>query len=148
MTKLSKILSIVLYAILAITLVFAGLFYFGGEIEGATYYTPAYTETFLNWGIALVIGTAVITLLFEIVRLVINPKNAVRSLVSIAIIALVIFIAYSLSDATILNLPGYEGSDNVPSMLVLSDTFLYTMYFLFGGAFLAIIYTEVSRMFR
>lgn len=148
MTKLSKILSIVLYAILAITLVFAGLFYFGGDVVGATYYTPVYTETFINWGIALVIGTAVITLLFEIVRLIFNPKNAVRSLVSIAIIALVIFIAYSMSDATILNLPGYEGSDNVPSMLILSDTFLYTMYFLFGGAFLAIIYSEVSRLFR
>jgi hypothetical protein len=148
MTKLSKILNIVLYAILAVTLVFAGLFYFGGDIEGATYYTPAYTETFLNWGIALVIGTAVITILFEIIRLITNPKNAVRSLVSIAIIALVVFIAYSLSDATILDLPGYDGSDNVPSMLLLSDTFLYTMYFLFGGAFLAIVYTEVSRMFR
>jgi hypothetical protein len=148
MTKLSKILSIVLYAILAITLVFAGLFFFGGEVAGAPYYTPVYTETFINWGVALVIGTAVITIIFEIVRLLLNPKNAVRSLVSIALIALVVFIAYSLSDATILDLPGYDGSDNVPSMLVLSDTFLYTMYFLFGGAFLAIIYTEVSRMFR
>ena len=148
MTKLSKLLSIVLYAILAVTLVLVGLFFFGGEVEGATYHTPIYTETFLNWGIALVIGAAVITILFEVVRLVINPKNAARSLVSIALIALVVFIAYSLSDATILNLPGYNGSDNVPSMLVLSDTFLYTMYFLFGGAFLAIIYTEVSRMFR
>ncbi len=148
MTKLSNVLSIVLYAILAITLVFAGLFYFGGEIAGTTYYTPAYTESFINWGVALVIGTTVITLLFEIVRLITNPKNAVRSLVSIALIALVVFIAYTLSDATILNLPGYEGSDNVPSMLMLSDTFLYTMYFLFGGAFLTIIYTEVSRMFR
>ena len=148
MTKLSKILSIVLYAILAVTLVFAGLFYFGGEIEGTTYYTPAYTESFINWGVALVIGAAIITIIFEIVRLITNPKNAVRSLVSIAIIALVVFIAYSLSDATVLNLPGYDGPDNVPSMLLLSDTFLYTMYFLFGGAFLAIIYTEVSRMFR
>lgn len=148
MTKLSKILSIVLYAILAVTLVFAGLFYFGGEVEGTAHPTPVYTETFINWGVALVIGAAVITLLFEIVRLVINPKNAVRSLVSIALIALVVFIAYSLSDTTILNLPAYEGSDNVPSMLILSDTLLYTMYFLFGGAFLAIFYTEVSRMFR
>jgi len=148
MTKLSKILNIVLYAILAVTLVFAGLFFFGGEVEGAAYPTPIYTESFLNWGIALVIGTGVVTLLFEVVRLIINPKNARRSLVSIALIALVVFIAYSLSDATILDLPGYNGSDNVPSMLILSDTFLYTMYFLFGGSFLAIIYTEVSRMFR
>jgi uncharacterized membrane protein len=148
MTKLSKILNIVLYAILAVTIVFAGLFYLGGDVEGALHKTPVYTDSFLNWGIALVIGTALITFVFEIVRLIINPKNAVRSLVSIAIIALVVFIAYSLSDDTILNLPGYDGSDNVPSMLILSDTFLFTMYFLFGGALLTIIYTEVSRLFR
>jgi hypothetical protein len=148
MTKLSKILSIVLYAILAVTLVFAGLFFFGGEVEGAAYTTPIYTESFLNWGIALVIGTAVISILAEIAMLILHPKNAIRSLVSILGLGVIVFVAYSLGDATPLKLAGYEGSDNVASMLLLSDTFLYTMYFLFGIATVAIIYSEVSRLFR
>src|SRR5690554_6244366 len=148
MTKLSKILNIVLYLLLAVTLVFAGLFYFGGEVEGTAHPTPVYTETFLNWGIALVIGVTVITILAEIIKLVLNPKNAVRSLLSILFLAIVVFIAYSLADATPMVLAGYEGPDNVPSMLLMADTFLYSMYFLFGAAFLAILYTELSRIFR
>lgn len=148
MTKLSKILNIVLYLLLAVTLVFAGLFYFGGEVEGTAHPTPVYTETFLNWGIALVIGVTVITILAEIIKLVMNPKNAVRSLLSILFLAVVVFIAYSLADATPMVLTGYEGPDNVPSMLLMADTFLYSMYFLFGAAFLAILYTELSRIFR
>lgn len=148
MTKLSKILKIVLYLLLAVTLVFAGLFYFGGIVEGATYLTPNYTESFLNWGIALVIGTAAVTILAEIIKLVLNPKNAVRSLLSILFLAVVVFIAYSLADATPMVLVGYEGPDNVPSMLLMADTFLYSMYFLFGAAFLAILYAELSRIFR
>jgi hypothetical protein len=148
MTKLSKILSIVLFVLFAITGVFAALFYFGGEVEGAAHPTPNYTEAFLNWGIALVIGTAAIVLLSEIIKLVIYPKNAIRSLITIAGLGLMIFVAYSLGDATPLKLPGYEGADNVPSMLLMTDTFLYTMYFLFGLAIVSIVYTEISRLFR
>lgn len=148
MTKLSKILNIVLYVLLAITLVFAGMFYFGGELEGQVHPTPVYTDTLLNWGIVLVFVTAAVSIVFEIFKLITNPKNAVRSLVSILALALVVFIAYALGDATPLNLPGYNGPDNVPSMLLLSDTFLYSMYFLFGIAIVAILYTELSRLFR
>ncbi len=148
MTKLSSILNYVLYGLLAITLAFAGFFYFGGYVEGAVYDTPNYTEPFLNWGKFLVIATAAVTIIFEIVFLVLRPKNAVRSLVSILGLAVIIFIAYVLGDGTPLNLPGYEGKDNVASMLIMSDTFLYTMYFLFGIALLSIVYAEISRMFR
>ncbi len=148
MTKLNSILNIVLYALLAITLFFAGLFYFGGDVAGQVYYTPIYTEPFLNWGKALVIATAVIAILFEIVFLILRPKNAVRTLISIVGLIVVVAIAYSLGDGTPLNLVGYEGKDNVPSMLLMSDTFLYTMYFLFGIAILSIAYSEISRLFR
>lgn len=148
MTKLNSILNIVLYALLAVTLFFAGLFYFGGYVEGAAHPTPIYTEPFLNWGKALVIITAGIVLFFEILFLVLRPKNAVRSLISILGLVVVVVIAYSLGDATPLNLPGYEGKDNVASMLLMSDTFLYTMYFLFGIAVVTIAYSEISRLFR
>ena len=148
MTKLNSILDIVLYALLAITLVFAALFYFGGEVAGTAHPTPVYTDQFLNWGKALVIASGLITILFEIFFLVLRPKNAVRSLISIFALVVVVVIAYSLGDATPLTLAGYQGKDNVPSMLLMSDTFLYTMYFLFGIALLSIAYSEISRLFR
>jgi hypothetical protein len=148
MTKLSKILNIIEYILLAVTLVLAGLFYFGGEVEGAVYSTPIYTDNFLNWGKILVVATALIAIISEIVTLVLNPKNAVRTLVSIVALGVIVLVAYSLGDGTPMNLVGYKGGDNVPSMLVMSDTFLFSTYFLFGIAIVAILYTELSRLFR
>ncbi|MGQ1946258.1 hypothetical protein ACT3CD_04050 [Geofilum sp. OHC36d9] len=148
MNKLSKILNIVLIALLGVTLVFAGMFFFGGDVEGAAYETPVYTDLFLNWGIVLVFLTAGITILFEIISLVLQPKNAMRSLISIAVLAVIVFISYSIGDPTPLVLPGYEGTDNVASMLLLSDMFLYSTYFLVGILIVAILYSEVSRIFR
>ncbi|MDG5799197.1 hypothetical protein QA597_02345 [Marinilabiliaceae bacterium ANBcel2] len=148
MTKLAKILNIVLFALLAVTIVLAGLFYFGGEIEDAAYTTPVYTDSILNWGIILVISAAAISIIAEIIYLVLHPKNAIRSLISILVLAALVIIGYSLGDATPLTLPGYDGPDNVPSMLLLADTFLYTIYFLFALVLGAIAYTEISRQFR
>lgn len=148
MTKLSSILNIVLLSLLAITLFFAGLFYFGGYVEGTIYPTPIYTESFLNWAKALLIATASVAIVFEIIFILLRPKNAVRSVISLLGLAVVVFIAYSLGDGTPLNLVGYEGPDNVPSMLIMSDMFLYTMYFLFGIAIVSIAYSEISRLFR
>ena len=148
MTKLSKYLNFVLYVLLAITVVFAGLFYFGGEVEDAALPTPVYTESILNWGKILLIGAAAVTIIFEILNLIIHPQSAVKSLISIAILGIIVLVAYSMGDGTPLPLVGYKGPDNVPSMLILGDTFLYSVYFLLGGVFLAILYTEVSRIFK
>jgi len=148
MTKLSKYLDIFLYVLLAITLVFAGLFYFGGEVENAAMQTPLYTESFINWGTLLLFVAGGITLLFEILNLVLHPQNAIRSIISIVLLGIIVFIAYGLGDGTPLNLVGYKGADNVPSMLLLGDTFLYSIYILFGIALFAILYIEVSRIFK
>ncbi len=148
MDKLSKILNLVLYALLAVTLVLTGLFYFGGEVEGAAHHTPVYTESIINWGIILAISTAGVIVIFEIIGLILQPKNALRALISAAILVVLVLIAYSISDATPLVLPGYDGSDNVPSMLLLTDTLIYIMYFLLGIAGATIVYTEISKMFK
>ena len=148
MTKLVKILNIVLYLLLAITLVFAGLFFFGGEIVGEPYYTPVYTESFLNWGILLVFATAGITLIAEIFQLIMHPRNAVRTLISIGLLLVITLIAYSLADTTPMNIIGYTGEDNVPGMLAMAGTMLYGTYILFGIVIIAILYTELSRLFK
>jgi hypothetical protein len=148
MTRLSSILNFLLFALLAVTLVFAGLFFFGGEVVGAAYHTPTYTEAFLDWGKILFFCATALAIVFEIAAVVSRPKNAIPTLISLLVLGTVVLIAYSLGDPTPLNLVGYEGPDNVPSMLIMSDTFIYTMYFLFGIAVLTIAYSEISRMFR
>jgi hypothetical protein len=148
MTKILRYLNIVLYLLIGVTVVFAGLFYFGGEVEDAAYPTPEFTDTMLNWGKILLIGAAAITMIFEIVNLFLHPQSAMRTLISIAILAVIAVVSYSMADGTPLNLVGYKGPDNVPGMLILADTFLYSMYILLGGAFIAILYSEVSRIFK
>ncbi|TLX74975.1 hypothetical protein E9993_11320 [Labilibacter sediminis] len=148
MSKLSKILSYVLYALLAVTVVFTIMYFTGGDVPGEAYTTPVYTDLILNWAKFLVVATAGITILFEVVNVALNPKNAMRSLVSIAVLIVIAFVSYGLADGTPLNLGGYEGSDNVPSMLKLAGAFLYGTYVLLGIVVVAILGTELSKVFK
>ena len=148
MTKLTNILSYVLYALLAVTVVFTIMFFTGGDVPGETYRTPVYTDMILNWAKFLTVAAAIVTVLFEIVNVALNPKNAVRSLISIAVLVIIALVSYSLADGTPLQLGGYEGPDNVPSMLKLAGAFLYGTYALLGIVVAAILGTEISRIFK
>ena len=148
MIKLSKYINYVLYLIFAITLVYVVMFYFGEWNEDSAYPHPVSTDAFLNWANILIWITIVITLVFELFHIVMNPKSAVRTLISVAIILGIVFIAYSLSDSAEMNIIGYNGTDNVPSMLTMAGTMLYTTYILFGVTVAVILYAELSRFFK
>jgi len=148
MTKLTKILNIVLYVLLAITLVFAGMFYFGGEEVGAALTTPIYTDSYLNWGKLLVVVAVGVTVIFEVLHLIFNARNAVRTFISIGVLLVVALIGYGMADGTPMEIIGYNGPDNVPSILRMAGTILYGTYILLGGVVVAILYSELSRMFK
>ena len=132
-----KILNLVTIVMFVITVVLLGLFMFGGEVPNQPYTTPVYTSTLLNWAYILC-GIAIIAaIIFPVIRLFTRPKQAMKS-----------FIGYALADGTPIKLVGYTGPDNVPSMLIFSDTILYTMYFLFAAAILAILGTEIYRRMK
>lgn len=140
-----KILDLITIVMFAITVVLLGLFMFGGEVPNQPYPTPVYTSTFLNWAYILCGIAIIVAVIFPVIRLFTRPKQAMKSFIGLAGIAVVVLIGYSLADGTPLKLVGYTGSDNVPSMLIFSDTILYTMYFLFALAILAIVGTEIYR---
>ncbi len=140
-----RILNIASIVMLLITLVVLGMFIFGGEVPNQLYYTPVYTGALMNWGYILFGIAAFFAIIFPIVRLFTRPKQAMKSFLGLAGVILLVFVAYAMSDGTPLNLIGYTGYDNVPSMLKFSDTIIFTMYFLFGGAILAILGTEIYR---
>ncbi len=143
-----KILNIVTIAMFVITVVLLGLFMFGGNLPNQQYTTPVYTSSLLNWGYIL-FGIAIIAaLVFPIARLFTRPKQAMKSFLGLAVLIVIIVLAYAMSDGTPMKLVGYTGPDNVPSMLIFSDTILYTMYFLFAGAILAILGTEIYRRMK
>lgn len=148
MLKVTKLLNILTIVMFAITVVLVGLFFFGGELPNAQYASPVYTDELIWWAYILMALTAVAAIVFPIGRLVSNPKQALKTLIAIVGMCLLVLIAYSLSDGTIMNLPGYDGPDNVEGTLKFADTMLFTMYFLGIGAILAIIVTEIIRRVR
>lgn len=143
-----RILNIVTIVMFLITVVLLGLFMFGGELPNQLYSTPVYTSALLNWAYVL-FGIAIIAaIIFPIVRLFTRPKQAMKSFIGLAAVVVVVFVAYSMADGTPMKITGYNGPDNVPSMLILSDTIIYTMYILFVGAIVAILGTEIYRRLK
>ena len=96
----------------------------------------------------LFIITVCLSVLFPLLQIVSDPKGAIKGLAGLAGLGLIILIAYSLSDGTLLNLPGYTGEDNNVGSLKFADTILYTMYILGVGAIVSIVVTETMRKFR
>ena len=145
---LSKYLNILTIVMLGLTAVFVAMFYFGGEIPNQAYPTPVYSDLLINWAKILCFVTAGLAILFPIIQLGTNPKGAIKGLMGLVLLGLVILVSYSMSDGTLLNLPGYTGSDNTPATLQFADTVLYTMYILGVGAIATIVITEIIRRLR
>tara|TARA_R110001583_G_scaffold48974_3_gene153450 strand:+ start:12104 stop:12553 length:450 start_codon:yes stop_codon:yes gene_type:complete len=145
---LSKYLNILTYVMLGLTVVFVAMFYFGGEVPNQAYQTPVYTDSLIYWAKALFYITVGLSVLFPVLQIVADPKGAIKGLAGLAGLGLIILIAYSLSDGTLLNLPGYTGEDNNVGSLKFADTILYAMYILGVGAILSIVVTETLRKLR
>lgn len=140
-----KILNIVTIVMFVITVILLGLFLFGGEVPNQLYSTPVYTAALLNWSYIL-FGLAIIAaIVFPVARLITRPKQAMKSFLGLGVVVVLVFIAYTMADGTPMKIIGYSGTDNVPATLIFSDTIIYTMYFLFVAAILAIIGTEIYR---
>ena len=147
----SKILKILTWVLMGITIVFALLFYLGDvkpETAGTRLEEPVITQSFLVWAAILLFLTAGITVVFSIINFIVNPKGGKKTLVSFVFGIVVILIAFLMADDTVLNMPYYDGKDNVPGMLKFADTMLFTSYLLIVVAFLSIVGSAVSRLFR
>lgn len=147
---LTKITSWVLYACLAISVVFAILFYFGGISEVTA--EPLYTTLFLNWGYILFFAALAITLVLQLVnffkKFAQDRVAALKSLGSIVGLVLILVISNAIGDNGILKIPGYDGTYNTPEWSIFTDTVLYSCYFLGAFAVLSIVVTSIVKIFR
>jgi len=142
---LNKVLDILTYVMIGLTAIFVAFFYMGGEVVKDT---PVYTDLLLNWAFVLFLISIGLSLFFPIVQLFVNPKGALKGLAGVAGLGLIILISYSMSDGTLLDMPGYTGPDNNPDTLKFADTVLYTMYALGIGTVGSIVVTEILRKLR
>jgi len=150
-SKLTKIINIILWVLMGVSVILVVLFYFGSVVpgtEGSNMEEPVITETLLRWAYIMAIGATIVALGFSIVNLISNPKALKQSLIMVGIGAVLVFAAYFLADDQILNMPGYEGTQNIPGTLKFAGTFLWLAYILAGLAVISIVYSEVAKYFK
>ena len=134
-----------------------GLFYFGGDAQGdavlmsvdSEMWQPAQTDAllFLMYGLfGIAVVATVAAFLFQFgTALKDNPGNALKSLIGVIVLVAVVVIAWAMGSDEPLNIPGYDGTDNVPFWLKITDMFLYSIYILFGATVLAIIFSSIKK---
>ena len=148
---ISKISQYILWALMAVSLVLVGIFFFGDFVEGTegtSIAEPLITETILKWSYVLLIITAVILLGFQMVFLFTNLRALKRFGIVLGIAALLIFVAYQLADDTVLNLIQYTGPDNVPGTLQIVGTAIIFTYILGVLAIVSILYSAIANLFK
>lgn len=148
---ISKISQYTLWALMAVSLVFVGIFFFGGFVEGTegtSSAEPLITNSILRWAYFLLIITAVILLGFAFIHMFSNLKALKRTGIILLIAAVLIFISYQLADDAVLNLIQYDGPDNVPGTLKIVGTAIIFTYILGVVAIVAILYTAIVNLFK
>ena len=146
-----KIAQYVLWALMAVSMVFVTWFFFGGFVEGTegtNYAEPNVTETILKWTYILFCIALIITIVFPLIFVFTNLRSAKRLGIIIVIAAVLIFISYQLADDTLLNLIQYSGPDNVPGTLKVVGTGIIFTYILGVTAIVSILYSSIANLFR
>ncbi|MBP6064831.1 hypothetical protein [Bacteroides sp.] len=141
-----------LYAMFAVILVVLGIFYTGGEMTSPIVpemSNPVHTDALLYlmyglFGIAVVV--TVIAFVFQFgTALKDNPAGAIKSLIGIILLVAVLVISWMMGNDEPLLMPGYDGAENVPFWLKLTDMFLYSIYFLLAATVLAIFGSSIKK---
>ncbi len=147
---LTKIITITLYVLMGISVALMLFFYFGADVAGTAdtpMREPVVTETILIWSYVLV-GLALLSaIVFPAIRMILNPKEAKKTLIGLGVIAVIVFIAWQFASDEVLQL-ATEHPDNVPHVLKMAGAQLGTMYILLLIAVLSIFYTEIRNLFR
>lgn len=151
---MSKITTIILYVLIGISAIVMFLFYTQGG-ETLTYgeatdefYAPHYTGLALNLSLFFLITAVVLAVLTAIYKIVLAPAQSLKSLMGILVLLAVLGIAYVMADTTPMQIVGYDGTDNVPSMLRLADVCLISSWILLVTIMISIVAMSVIKRLR
>jgi hypothetical protein len=133
----SKILRIFLAVLLAISALLALLFYIDAISD----------DVLIYWGYFLVIFTAVITVLFPIAFLILNPKNSIKIFIGIGVMVVIAIIAYSLATVGFSDLQLEKLGITTGTAKYVGAGLIFT-YILAALTVLSIIYASISRIFK
>jgi uncharacterized membrane protein YhaH (DUF805 family) len=154
---MNKIPKITMWVLAGISVVIGVLFYaFPGnetiEVGGESIWNPLYTGTLINWtyfllGLSILITIAIVAFQF-VKKLKSAPKEAIKSLLSIVVVALVFIISYLVGSGDKLDIIGYEGTDNVGFWAKFTDMCLYAIYVMMSVAFVIAIASNFVKQLK
>ncbi len=151
MAKLSyKVSYYVLYALFAIIAVVLVLFYcVGYNNPVGDLNSPQYTDALIFLKYALVVVTIALAVFASLAQFIAsvkdNPKGAVKSLISLALLAVVIIVSYSLASTDTILVNGEPYTDT--AMLKIADMSIFSMYILGAVAAIATL-INMSGIFK
>jgi len=126
-----------LYGLMAISAIFTLLFYLN----------PANPDLILYWGYVLVILSGVIILTIVIAGIVKNPRGSGKVVVIAAIMLIVGFISYAISDNT-LSPEQLEKYSLTPNGVRMVGAGLLMTYFIMIGAIGVFVYTSLIKFLK
>jgi H+/Cl- antiporter ClcA len=147
-TKIHRTSRMTLIIGVIISLAVMAMFYLGGQVPAhekivADMSQPKFTDIVLYWAytlLAITIGVLIIFALVSFLKQLKNrPKKALGGLLVILALVALLVVAFIAGDGTLLNIPGYDGGDNNPKTLKMTDMWLFSAYVMLVLTFLAII---------
>jgi len=155
--NIRRISSMTLLVVVLISIAVFGIFYFGGQmavilVQDIT--NPKYTDELLFW-IYILLAICIISMLtFGITqflnKLLTHPKSSLVSFAVIVGFGLLLFLTYTLADATPFPMSSINPDTqqfNVEFWLRIIDMWIYSVYILIGLAVAVIVWGSVKKSF-
>ncbi|MDD2797204.1 MAG: hypothetical protein PHV20_01285 [Bacteroidales bacterium] len=148
-----KIADWALYIMMSVTIAVIALFFLGGVKDPAAEMVEyTFTDPLLYWSYVLTALGTLSIFIFSIgkfaIKLKENPKAALTSMIEFAILGVMLFVTWSLGSGQPLDLPGYEGTDNIYFWLKWGDMLLFTTYILLGTAIATMVFFNVAKFVK
>ena len=145
----TKIASITLWVLMAVALVVLILFFVGGttpETAGLALSEPKFTTLALQLAYVYFAIAVLLTIGFPLIGIFTHPKGTGGFLIAGLVFIGIFVISFLLASNE--PIPGVVNPANIPGPIKWVDTGLIACYFFLFLAFLGIIYSELSGIFR
>lgn len=148
-TKIRRISSYTLWAVMAISVVVILAFFFGGselDAKGNVVYNN--TSLMMYWTYILAALTIIATLLGACSGFASSPKKGIRALGGVLVLVVILAVSYFMGDDTPLQTLNKDNQAfNTAFWLKLTDMFIYTTYVMSGLVVLAILWGSLKKAF-
>ncbi len=141
-SQISTVVKVFSWVLMGISAALAVLFFVMGDPE-----TSGQTDYIIVWSYILAGIATALVVFFPIFFLILNPKNAIRALIGIALIGVVFLFGYAFADPTPLHSVTNDPNFSSTNVLVLTDTGIFATYLLFVVALGLLLFTGVRSIF-